>query len=560
MTKIATGAFGGISPVTPPRYLQPGQAQVALNCANWNGPLVPLRGFLAEDPDYFGEDYVDSTYIEDLATSTLPGGAAQTIYLFGALSGSGRRWFQWNTDVDVVPGMIAGDTSERTFYTGDGAPKTTDDALNPGAGPYPEVSYDLGVAAPLTAPSCAIAGTADANAVPETRVYTYTFVNSWGDESAPFSEDPMPASAIIDVKSGESVNVTLPATAPVANITHIRIYRSVSGGGDVEYLYVGEVTIGTTLFNDNVEPDDLGNDGLPSMDWLPPPSTLTGLVGLPGGVLAGFVGRDIYLCEPYHPYAWPIAYVNTVKDKVVGLGVLDTTLVVLTEGRPVFIQGSHPDSMTIVEADVHQACVSKRSIVTLMGAVFYASPDGLMRISPSGSSLVTKSIMSKEQWKLLNPSSIHAYMHERRYVGFFDSPVYGKGGFVLDLDAGVFIMHDLYPDAGYYSLLDDALIVTVGDAIKRWEGGDSLSYKWRSKLHTYPYPVGFSALRIDTEGSGVLCRIYRDGEMVFSKQVTGRKLERLPSGKGKDWEYELEGTDQVFFYGMAEAAEELAGA
>lgn len=66
---------------------------------------------------------------------------------------------------------------------------------------------------------------------------------------------------------------------------------------------------------------------------------LNGIINLPNGMVAGFLGRDIYFCEPYRPFAWPENYIQTIDDPVVGLGRMDTTLAVLTTGNPYFIQG-----------------------------------------------------------------------------------------------------------------------------------------------------------------------------------------------------------------------------
>ncbi len=116
---------------------------------------------------------------------------------------------------------------------------------------------------------------------------------------------------------------------------------------------------------------------------------MKGLINLPNGIMAGFEGRDVYFCEPYRPYAWPAAYQQTVDYPVVGLGRLDTSLVVLTKGAPYLISGSAPGYMTVVKADLEQACVSKRSIVSMGSAVFYASPDGLVALAASGSRVLT---------------------------------------------------------------------------------------------------------------------------------------------------------------------------
>jgi len=191
---ISIRNFGGIAPKIPARYLADEQAQTAVNCPTWKGPLAPL---------------LDTAFVTSLSKS----GDLQSVYRFGLdVDSETQYWFHWTTDVDVVRGFINGDTSERTYYTGDGVPKVTDNTLALGAGTnYPLNFYQLGVPAPASPATCAIGGTPDANSSTETRVYTYTFVNSWGEESAPAS-----ASLSIDVETGETVTVST-ATSVTGN-------------------------------------------------------------------------------------------------------------------------------------------------------------------------------------------------------------------------------------------------------------------------------------------------------------------------------------------------------
>jgi hypothetical protein len=90
-------------------------------------------------------------------------------------------------------------------------------------------------------------------------------------------------------------------------ITHRRIYRATSG----VFLFVAEIAVATSSYSDSIVAEDLGEE-LPSLTWLPPPDTLKGLINLPGGVMAGFTGRDVYFCDPYHPQAWPVQYMQSL--------------------------------------------------------------------------------------------------------------------------------------------------------------------------------------------------------------------------------------------------------
>ena len=135
MAGFAIKSFGGVSPKTPPRYLQDTQAQVAINCPVFSGALVPLPGVSAS------------------AVATLTKiGTPTTIYRYGQdIDEDARYWFSWNFDVDVCRGQIAGDPVEWTFYTGDGAPKATYNTIALAGASYPTQSIPLGVPIPKTA-------------------------------------------------------------------------------------------------------------------------------------------------------------------------------------------------------------------------------------------------------------------------------------------------------------------------------------------------------------------------------------------------------------------------
>ncbi len=542
MAVITVNKFSGVSPMTPPRYLGNEAAQTALNCPVWLGSLQSIRGASAITPSPL--------------TKT---GDLTSVYRFGQDQTDEKEyWFHWVEDVDVVQGFISADTTERTYYsTGTGLPKVTDSTLAlTGAGTdYPIASYDLGVPKPTSALSTAKTGTPSPNTTTETRVYTYTYVNSWEEESAPFAATDMTASTE-DVYPGEDVVVTLP-TAPTGsyNVTKKRIYRSATGSANTAFLFVAEVPVATTSYTDSLTGDEL-NEELPSLTWVQAPTGLKGLVGLPNGVMVGFKGNDVYLSEPYRPFAWPIQYMQTVGYPIVGLGVIDTTIVVLTKGRPYFIQGSHPDAMVMVEADVNQACISKRSIVSMNNYVFYASPDGLVGLSPGGSAVVTQSMFDKYSWQNLNPNDLVGCRHENQYVGFLKTTS-GNGGFIYDIAAKTWNFHNIYATGGFNDLKNDSLYIIKGNELWKWDTGTALGYTWKSKKFTFPEPKGFTCYRVQAEAYPITFKLYRDGTEIVNKSITSGSLERVPSGIGTDWEFQLEGSTEVYNVQIAQSPMEL---
>lgn len=538
MAGLQIKSFGGISPKVPPRYLQDPQAQTALNSVVFNGALQPLSDV--------GSAVVTLTKV----------GTPLTIYRFGqSIVSDTQYWFHWITDVDVCRSQIAGDTSEWTFYTGDGTPKATYSAIALSGANYPAVSRPLGIPAPVSAAILSVTGTPTETAdIPETRTYVYTFVNK--ESGYDFESAPSEASLSVDVRIGQSVTVGSFAAVPSGyTLTHRRIYRSTSG----VFLFVAEIAIATSSYSDSVLAEDLGEE-LPSLTWLPPPDTLKGLTNLPGGVMAGFTGRDVYFCDPYHPHAWPIQYMQSLDYPVVGLGRMDTTLAVLTTGSPYFIQGSAPDSMVVVKSDLEQACVSKRSIVSFNGTVIYASPDGLVSLSPSGSKLITEQYFSRAQWQAtFVPTSIHAYQQDMKYIAFYDNGV-TAGGFIYDLTSGQFILHTIYATAGYNDLQGDKLFTAFSDRqVKVWLSGAFLNYTWKSKKFTMPQVISFSCAQVEAESYPVTAKFYADGVLMHTQTVASRSPFRLPVSASRDWEFQLEGSAEVFSFSIAQSFEELAG-
>lgn len=390
--------------------------------------------------------------------------------------------------------------------------------------------------------------------LPETRVYTYTNVSK--ESGFEFESAPAEASPQIDVRLGQSVTLSSFAAAPAGyNTTHRRIYRATSG----VFLFVDEITIAASSYNDTVTAESLGEE-LPSLTWLPPPADLKGLINLPGGIMAGFVGRDVYFCDPYRPHAWPIQYQQSLDYPVVGLGRIDTTLIVLTTGTPYLIQGSSPDSMVVVKSELQQACVSKRSIVSAGPAVLYASPDGLVSLAPSGSRVITEQYFTRDQWQaFFKPDSIHAYMHDMKYVAFYDNGVVA-GGFIYDMTTGQLVLHDVYAEAGYQDLQIDKLFLAFADrTVKVWQAGSAKSYVWRSKKFTMPKVMGLSCAQIEAEAYPVTLKFYADNTLMFTKVVADREAFRLPPTMARDWEVQVEGNTEVFSIAAAQSMEELAG-
>jgi hypothetical protein len=531
--------FRGIAPRNSALLLADDMAQSCANVVLTRGTLLPLKS--------------NTT----ITGPTLKSGNVATIHRMGQGTASDTQyWLNWLTDVDVVRGPIFGDTTERTYFTDGTQPRVTDiTKATTGGVNYPMASFALGVPAPSAAPSSLqVTGSPSSEtALPETRVYTMAFVTEW-DEPGP----PSAPSSAVEVTHGQSVTMSLPATpSGDYDFKAKRIYRSVTGSTDTGYYFVAEVADSALTFTDTVAADDLGEE-LPSLTYLPPPAGLKGLIALPGGVMAGFVGKDVYFSEPYKPYAWPVQYSMTVDSDIVGLGAFDTTLLVLTKGSPFLISGSEPANYSMIKAELPQACVSKRSIVNIGGGVVFASPDGLFLIGGGVTKNLTEALFSRTEWQALNPSTMNIYVVDNTLVGFYG----GTAGFMLNIQDGTFVPLNWYARAGYYDPIQDKLFLITGtNTLVSFNTGSALTFTWMSKLFYSPTPRNMAAARVEAAGYPVTFKYYADNVLKYTHTVANGQPFRLPAGfMANTFHFEVSGTQEIFSAGFAQSIEELANA
>lgn len=519
-----------------PRNLGDANAQSALDCNLLNGDLRAWNGELQ-------------------AYTPTKTGAINSIYFY-----EGQYWFHWlEQNVSVVKAPIAGDTSGRVVFTGVGVPKVTDNTIAvQGGNLYPMNAYDLGVPAPSVAPSAA--GTANADpALNESRAYVCTYVTAWGEESA-----PSPASSIIDIDPDQTVNVTGLPTAPTGNynVTTVRVYRTLDG----DFYYVGEVSIGTTALADNVPGTTIAAQGMLATEtWDMPPADLTGLIELPNGCLAGYSGNEFCMSEPYQPHAWPIANRYTMYDSIVGLGAFGNSVLITTTGAPVIATVGDPALASIEKIELEQSCVSSRGIVDIGYAVAYPTPDGLWFVGMGVNKNATESLFTIADWRALNPSSIHAYFHDGRYIAFYDAtPIGGqKGCFILNV-AGkeALTFSTLYADCGHVDRAGDALYLLVNGQVVKWGGSATKKpYTWRSKNFVAPVPMCPSVLQVIAKAYPVTASFFADGNLVHTQAIASRNPVRMPLNyRATDFEVEVSGVNDVHQILVANSVSELRGA
>lgn len=377
--------------------------------------------------------------------------------------------------------------------------------------------------------------TVDANGqaldVLESRAYVYTWVSAYGEESAPSPP------TLLDGWSNATWTLGLWQPPPndlgiLRNLKKINIYRTVSGaGGATVFFFVATVDIGTASYVDNIHNNTVAlNDQLASTTWFPPPENLQGIVVLPNGMMAGFIGQEVWFCEQYRPHAWPPGYVITVDFPIVGLGVTNSALVICTNATPYVVTGNTPAAMSQFKCSHAHPCSSRASILGGDDAVSYMSPNGLIQVNQVGQATNTTDLwFTRENWQQLTPPR---YARAIRLGSCYyclgsvsPAPVtpvdtsQAQRGFTIELDQDN-ASFTIWPQPGGHRLGFNLLDSPTGFDVKGlmtdpWAGTglvisngslwyfdfsdaapEMISYTWKSKLYQQNAKRNYSAMKV----------------------------------------------------------------
>jgi hypothetical protein len=475
--------------------------------------------------------------------------------------------------------------------------------------------YKLGIPAPPTAPG--VTTTGGASATIQSRVYAYTWVSALGEEGAP--SPPTLQSGKIDAVWHITMTAPLPADTADRNLTHTRIYRSVTGvQGVASYFFVAEVPIATLTYDDSQTDAAITlNEQLKSIEWDEPPVDLQGLVSMPNGMVAGWRKNEVWFCEPYYPHAWPLRYMIAVPNNIVALGVLGQTVMILTEGNPWSATGIDPSSMALAIIQPLEPCTARLSVVNTPNSVMYCSPNGLINLTASGAQNVTKDVILKDQWAhmLFLDSVCAAYIMQSYYAySISQAGVFQDNTFQFDDPATLPVNEQAFQARSAFgtrpgiwlALGDPRPALTVlnpgpvevmnlvtdifnGEVMTvRRSGTDNpvvylvdlrneqnqTVYKWRSKMFKTDYLQNLGAAKVywtpavaPPKGDTVF-RMYAapDSQLVedgltlrFEEKLTkSGQMFRLPSGyKALYWQFEIEGYAFVDAIHVASSPREL---
>lgn len=463
MPKISLSQFSGEIPRLISRLLPNTAASYAENVRLDDGGLTPVRKSRQE--------HVFSG-ISDI----------KTIFKHGS------TWLAWDKVVHAVPGPVA---TDRLYYTGDGVPK-----MRVGT-----TVYNLAVPMPSTALTVTVTGSGAGDVI--TRLYVYTWVTEFGEES-----EPCPISADATWQSGQAVTLSGFAATPAGRgITKQRIYRSQSSNqAGTDLFLIEERDASTANYVDTHAPDDF-REVLPSRDWNAPPDDLAGLISLPNGMMAAFSGKELCFCEPYRPHAWPEKYRLTASYPIKALAAYATTIVAGTEGYPFVASGASPDAMVEGKIEVNLPCVNGRGMVDLGYSAAYPSNDGLVVVSNSGANVATDALFTHADWQRISPANIISAQFAGRYFLSYsyleiDGVTLSEGTMAIDLTGQqpFVLRYSFKATAFHYDLPTGKLFYALDNEVYEFDaiGQTNEIMTWKSKQFVFQNPVTLGAILVES--------------------------------------------------------------
>lgn len=592
MVASRVDTFGGMIPAADKRLLPDAAASHSENTWLYSGALV---GIVA--PKFVRNCSPDTSKVY-----RIPNSYTNTEAIEDAL------WLEFpQLDTDVVRSPIVDDAQDRYYWASEGASPMVNSRARIAAG---SPAYKLGVPSPGSGLSVSPSG--GASSTTATRAYVVTWVTAWGEEGPPG------VPAVATGKIDDTWNVTFPVAGSSEitdhNLSKARLYRTVtSTGGAATYFFVAEFDISTTTYADtNADAAVSSNEQIASTTWTAPPDDLVGMTTMPNGMIAGWRNNELWFCEPYRPHAWPAQYTLAVEYPIIGLGVINQTLVVCTGGYPMVATGINPASMTLSKLTSFEPCASRGSIVSAPEGVYYASPNGLVLVTNGVATVITEKLITKDEWqRLLKVRTLRATRLQGAYYAYgsarfavFQSD-FAQESMVQQLDyAGAYtgalidpkdqrvafnVLSNEVPATNVFSdpWTGETFIIREGK-LYRLDITDQVAprevLRWRSKVFQPNNKKNFQAMRVYFEippwaptlntdrntnleqelaaDQYGLVRVYADDTLVMTRELrTSGELMRIPAGYKADfWSVEFEAVVKILSFQMGTSVKALANA
>lgn len=246
---------------------------------------------------------------------------------------------------------------------------------------------EWGITPPVVAPAIAIGAgtglTGDYNA-------KYTYVRKSGTTVIAES-NPSPAASAAVTLANQSLSIT--CTAPTdSQVTHIRIYRTLTGGAI--YYYDQELTLPTVTVDSSTVDTGLGTEVEVDHDR-PPLGNITA-----GPTYNGycFILKDnlLYFCRPNRPEYWPSTYyveVGSRQRPLTAIAFLNGLPYVFSRYEAHLIQGSSYLSFFPFFLEGVMGAVSQDAVAVVKShGIYRVAPDGIYLFNGSEDKKVSEAM------------------------------------------------------------------------------------------------------------------------------------------------------------------------
>lgn len=322
-----------------------------------------------------------------------------------------------------------------------------------------------------------------------------------------------------------------------------------------------------------------------------------------GWLVAATSDGTIAVSERHMTHAWPTENTYQVPVNITAMASHYDTVYVGTEAKPYVLSLSMGEvglQANIIPAQESYPCLVNTMAETPSGAV-YASPSGLISLSQEGmrvlTSSLTNSVYPLYHAQYLDSTNANALtcvdvdfadttygiFYHGIYFGFCDVPINGGSflpigymfdtGSTLDGDrpyARLSTFDYKSPDVLSSVWTNNGLAV-LDNAGGVWEmpfpnmgakdayrDAQKLTYSWKSKRFVLPGITTFAAAKILHDCGTLRFRVYVDGCCTYDTPVYSQKPFTLPpSVQGVEYEFELEGTANVYELHIATSTEDL---
>ena len=217
-------------------------------------------------------------------------------------------------------------------------------------------------------------------------VYTYTYVDTDGIESAPS------AYMSVTTTGTQHINLTIGTeTNAPADIATRKIYRT--GGVNPTFNLIAELTTPTLVYTDTTRDIDVSRIELSTFANTAPQTGLTNLIENNGTFWAS-VGDRIYFSSNGQPEYWSDLDFLQLNDECTGIGKFADVIVALTRSDAYVIGGYDRDTVAINKLPYREGCVNHQSIANVGDFLVWVSKNGVCVFNGSTVTVATRNLLS----------------------------------------------------------------------------------------------------------------------------------------------------------------------